>query len=134
MKAACRHALRQSQIVDDVVDGELLRMGERVGQRLHHPRAQQTLAGRTAPGLTAHMRAHQSERQLAGQQFVEGKPGPGQAFRRHVVRLGRTMQLLQCLDEAGKALARQPGRVLPFGYLGQAGDRAVHGLAQNAEA
>ena len=44
-----QHALRQGEIVDDVVDRLLLRMGERIGQRLEDARAQAALAGRPRP-------------------------------------------------------------------------------------
>ena len=84
-----QHALRQSEIVDDVVERLLLRMGERVRQRLEDARAQAAFAGVAAAGLAAHMRAHQRQRQLAGEQFVIGKPRPGKAFRMDVVRRRR---------------------------------------------
>ncbi len=88
-----QHALRASEVGDDVVDRLLLPMGERVRQRLQDARAQAALAGRAAAGLPAHMRAHQSERELAGQQFVIGEPRPGQSLGRDVVRLGRPVQM-----------------------------------------
>ena len=88
-----QHALRQSQIGDDVVDGALLRMGQRIGQRLHDLGAQRAFARRAAAGLTAHVGAHQRERELAGKQFVIGEPRPGETLRRDIVRLGRAMQL-----------------------------------------
>ena len=88
-----QHALRQRQVVDDVVDRPLLRMGQRIRQRFHDARAQQAFAGRAASGLAAHMRTHQGERELPGQQFVEGQPRPGAAFGRHVMRLRRPVQM-----------------------------------------
>ena len=121
-----QHALRAGEIGDDVVDRLLLRMGERIRQRLQDARAQAALAGRAAAGLPAHMRAHQSERELAGEQFVIGEPRPGQTLRRDVVRLGRPVQMAQRGGKGGKALARDPGLVLPFRQIGQAGERAIH--------
>ena len=89
--------------------------------------------GRAAAGLPAHMRAHQSERELAGEQFVIGEPRPSEALRRDVVRLGRPVQMAQRGGEGGKALARDPGLVLPFRQIGQAGERAVHRAPHIAE-
>ena len=79
------------------------------------------------------MRAHQGQRELAGEQFVIGEPRPGGTFRHHVMRLGRPVQLAQRGGEAGEALARDPGRVLPFGQVGQAAERLVHRAPHIAE-
>ncbi len=88
-----QHALRAGEVGDDVVDGLLLRMGERIGQAFEDARAQAALAGRAAAGLSAHVSAHQRQRELAGEQFVIGEPRPRQALRRDVVRLGRPVQM-----------------------------------------
>ena len=121
-----QHALGQSEIVDDVVERLLLRMGERIGQAFQDARAQGSGDGGAAAGLAAHMCAQQRQRQLAGEQFVIGKPRPGQTLGRHVVRLMRPMQIAQRVGEGGKALARDPRPVLPFRQTGQAGQRTVH--------
>ncbi len=121
-----QHALRAGEVGDDVVDRLLLRMGERIGQAFEDARAQAAFAGRAAAGLPAHMRAHQRERELAGQQFVIGEPRPRQALRQNVVRLGRPVQMAQRGGEGGKALARDPGLVLPFGQIRQPRQRVVH--------
>ncbi len=101
-------------------------MGQRVRQGFQNTRAQQTLAGRAAAGLPAHVRAQQRERELTGEQFVIGEPRPGQALGCNVVRLGRAMQMAQRLGECRETLARQPGFVLPFRQIGQTGERTVH--------
>ncbi len=88
-----QHTLRQRQIVDDLVDRALLRVGERIGQRLEDTRAHAAFAGGAASRLATHMRAHQSERQLAGKQFVEGEARRGQIFGKHVVRFRRPVQM-----------------------------------------
>ena len=75
-----QHALRAGEVGDDVVDRLLLRMRERIRQRLQDARAQAAFAGRAAAGLPAHMRAHQRQRELAGEQFVIGEPRPGRDF------------------------------------------------------
>ena len=128
-----QHALRAGKIGDDVVDRLLLRMGQRVRQRLHDVRAQAAFAGRAAAGLPAHVRADQCERELAGKQFVIGEPRPGRTLRRDVVRLGRPVQMAQRGGEGGKALARDPSLVLPFRQIGQAAERAVHRAPHIAE-
>ena len=128
-----QHALRAREVGDDVVDRLLLRMGERIGQRLEDARAQAAFAGRAAAGLPAHMGAHQRQRELAGEQFVIGQPRPGQALGRDVVRLVRPMQMAQGVGESGKALARDPGLVLPFRQCGQPRQRAVHRAPHIAE-
>ncbi len=53
-----QHTLRQSKIVDDVVDGLLLRMRERIGQRLENAGAHLAFAGCAAPSLPAHIGAN----------------------------------------------------------------------------
>ena len=128
-----QHALRTGEVGDDVVDRLLLRMGQRIGQALQDARAQAALAGRAAAGLPAHVRAHQRERELAGEQFVIGEPRPGRTLRRDVVRLGRPVQMAQRVGEGRKALARDPGLVLPFRQIGQARKRAVHRAPHIAE-
>ncbi len=88
-----QHALRQSEVVDDVVDRLLLRMRQRIRQRLEDTGTQKAFAGRAASRLPAQMRAHQRQRELPGQQFVISEPGPGEAFRQDVVRLGGPVQM-----------------------------------------
>ena len=76
---------------------------------------------------------NERERELAGEQFVIGEPRPGHAFGRDIVRLGWAVQMAQRAGESGKALARDPGLVLPFRQIGQAGERAVHRAPYIAE-
>ena len=72
-----QHPLRQSEVGRDVVERLLLRMRERIRQRLQYARPQASLAGAAAAGLTAHMCPDKRKRELPGQQFVIGKPRPG---------------------------------------------------------
>ena len=110
-----QHALRLGEVGDDVVDRLLLRMGERIGQRLEDARAQAAFAGAAAAGLPAHMGAHQRERELAGEQFVIGKPRPGRHFPA-ATSCGsrRPVQMAQRVGKGWEVLARDPGFVLPF--------------------
>ena len=128
-----QHALRAGEVGDDVIDRLLLPMRQRIGQALEDARAQASFAGRAAAGLPAHMRAHQRQRELAGEQFVVGEPRPSQTFRRDVVRRGRPVQMAQRGGEGRKTLARDPGLVLPFRQIGQTGERAIHRAPHIAE-
>ena len=104
-----------------------------VGQRLEDARAQPPFAGAAAAGLPAHMRAHQRQRELAGEQFVIGKPCPSGTFRRDIARFGRPMQMAQRVGEARKLFARHPGFILPFRQIGEAGERCIHRAPHIAE-
>jgi hypothetical protein len=61
-----QHPLRQSEVGGDVVERLLLRMRERVRQRLQYAPPQAALAGAAAAGLTAHVCAHKRKRELSG--------------------------------------------------------------------
>ena len=128
-----QHALRARKVGDDVVDRLLLRMGERIRQRLEDARAQAAFAGRASAGLPAHVRAQQRQRELTGEQFVIGEPRPGQTLGRDIVRLGRPVQRAQCVGKRGKPLARDPCGVLPLRQRRQTFQRAVHRAAHIAE-
>ena len=118
------HAMRQRKVGDDVVDRADLRRRQRIGQRRDHLGAQQAFAGAAAAGLAALVRAHQRERELAGEQFVIGEPRPGRTFGQQVAGLGGAVQALERLGEAGKLVALEPGRILPFRQPRQLGQRA----------
>ena len=57
--------------------------------------AQMAVAGMAVAGRTAQLRPHQRQRQLAGQQFVEGKPRPERAIRQDVGQFDRDMDAVQ---------------------------------------
>ena len=69
-----QHPVRLRQVGDDVLDGALLRRRERVGEGGDDSSRKQAFGGAAAAGALAQMRAQQRERQLAGEQFVIGKP------------------------------------------------------------
>ena len=76
---------RLGEIGDDVVDRARLRRRERIGQGrddLLRAAARRRVLGR--PAGRCMVRAHQRERELAGQQFVIGEPRPGRRFGRDV--------------------------------------------------
>src|SRR5260221_5459709 len=90
-----QHPLRAGEVRGDVVDRFLLGMRERVGQCLQDAGAETPFTGTAAARLTAHVRAHQCQRQLSGKQFVVGKSRPSPTFRLDVMRLCWPMQLAE---------------------------------------
>ena len=57
--------------------------------------AQMAVAGMAVAGRTAQLRAHQRQRQLTGQQFVEGEPRPERAIGQDVGQFDRHMDAVQ---------------------------------------
>ena len=125
-----QHAIGLREVGNNVVDGALLRGRKRIGQGRNNPRAQKSLGGAAAAGPRAHVAAQERQRELAGKQFVVGKPRPRCAGRFKVGRLSRVMHAAQRFGEAWKAIALEPGGVLPFRELGQAMKRQIERLAQ----
>ena len=76
-----QHAFGLGEIGDDLGDRARLRARQRIGQRLDQLLAQVPGAGGGAAGGPAQMRAHQRERELAGEQFVIGEPRPRRRCR-----------------------------------------------------
>ena len=69
--------------------------------------AQMAVAGMRAAGGAAEMRAHERERELAGEQFVIGEPRPGRALAAAMSAARRPMQRAQRLGEGRKAARAQ---------------------------
>ena len=90
------------------LDGLGLRRRQRVGQRGDDLGAQQAFAGAAAAGLAALVRAHQRERELAGEQFVIGEPRPCRAFRQQVAEVARPVQGLERVGEGREFVALEP--------------------------
>ena len=86
-----QHPHRLLQIVGDRGRGLSLRGGQRVGQRVDDLLAQMAVAGMAVAGGPAQLRAHQRQRQLPGEQFVEGEPRPERAVGQDVGQLDRLM-------------------------------------------
>ena len=124
-----QHPVRLGEIGDDVGHGAGLRRGQRVGQRFDDALAQPAFRRAAVAGALAHLRANQRQRQLAGEQFVIGKPRPGRSGRLQIVRRLWPMDGMQRGGEIRIILAGEPGRILPFRQLRDALERAVHRLA-----
>ena len=125
-----QHAVRLRQVGDDVLDRALLRRRERIGQGSDDPRAQTAFGGAAAAGALAQMRAQERERELAGEQFVIGKPRPCRAVRHEVVGRRRAVDAAQRVGEARKARCAGATRAsCHSGSCGQAFEREVDRLA-----
>ena len=79
------------------------------------------------------MCAHQRKRELAGEQFIIGKPRPCRILRKDIVWLRWPVQMTQCRCKGGKPFARDPGFVLPFRQIRQTAQSAVHCAPDIAE-
>ncbi len=78
------------------------------------------------------MVAHQRDGELAGEQLIEGKPGPCGMHGREVVGFGRRVGAGERGFPVGPAVAREIGGVLPLGQSGRAFDGAGDRLLDRA--
>ena len=124
-----QHAIGLREVGNNVGDRALLRRRERIGQGRGNPRAQNAFGRAAAAGARAHVPAQKRKRELAGEQFVIGEPRPRRARRLEIGGARRTMDTAQRFGEARKAVALEPGGVLPFGKIGQAIERQIERLA-----
>ena len=90
-----QHPHRLAQILGDGGDRLALRGRQRIGQGVDDLVAQMAVAGVAVAGRTPQLRAHQRQRQLTGQQFVEGKPRPERAIGQDVGEFDRHMHAVQ---------------------------------------
>ncbi len=72
------------------------------------------------------MRAQQSERELARQQFVVSEPRPRRAVGLDVFGRLRAMDLAERFGKARIVVALAPRRILPFRQIRQAIERRIH--------
>ncbi len=109
------HPFRLAEVGDDRIERTMLGQGQRIGQGRDDRAAQVAVAGMCAPGALSIVRAHQPERELAGEKFVIGEPGPRRALRREVVHVLRPMQGMECRTEGRETVLDLERRILPFG-------------------
>ena len=129
-----QHPHRLAQIVGDRGGRVALRRRQRIGQGVDDPVAQVPVAGIAVAGRAAQLRAHQRQRQLAGEQFVEGEPRPERAVRQDVGRVRRgTCTRLSASANRRKAAAAHHFRADPFRQVGQLLQRLRDRAAQRAE-
>ena len=128
-----QHADRLAQIVGDRSRGLLLRRRQRIGQRVDDPAAQMAVAGVAVARGPAQLRPHQRQRQLTGQQFVEGKPRPIRTIGQDIRQLDRHMHAVQRFGDRRKFAAADHFRTDPLRQLRQLLQRLRHRAPQRAE-
>ena len=128
-----QHADRLAQILGDGRRRLALRRRQRVRQRVDDPVAQMAVAGMAIAGGTAQLRAHQRQRQLTGQQFVEGKPRPVGAVGQDIRQFDRHMHAVQRFRDVRKLAAADDFRADPFRQVRQLLQRLRHRAAHRAD-
>ena len=128
-----QHAHRLPQIVGDGGHRLALRSRQRIGQRVDDLLAQMAVAGVAVAGRPAQLRADQRQRQLAGEQFVEGKPRPERAVGQDVGEFDRHMDAVQRFGDGREFAAADHFRTDPFRQRRKLLQRLRHRAAQRAE-
>ena len=90
-----QHPHRLAQILGDGGNRLALRGRQRIRQRVDDLLAQMAVAGVAVAGRAPQLRADQRQRQLTGEQFVEGKPRPERAIGQNVREFDRDMHTVQ---------------------------------------
>ena len=128
-----QHPDRLAQIVGDRGGGLLLRRRQRIGQRVDDPAAQMAVAGVALARGPAQLRPHQRQRQLTGQEFVEGKPRPERAVGQYIGQLDRDMDAVQRFGKRREFAAADHFRADPLRQVRQLLQRLRHRPPQRAE-
>ena len=128
-----QHPHRLAQILGDGGDCLALRRRQRVRQGVDDLVAQMAVAGIAVAGRTPELRAHQRQRQLAGQQFVEGEPRPERAIGQNVGEFDRHMHAVERFADRRKAAAADDFRADPLGQIRQFLQRLRDRAAQRTE-
>ena len=116
-----QHAVGRGHVGVDLGDGAGLRGGERERQRRHELRADAAVARDRAAALRLEALAHDGERELAGEQLVEGEPLPGGGRGRDIGRILGPVQAAQRSAKLGQPRAsRQRGSC----HSGKSGTRS----------
>ena len=127
-----QHALGRGEIGADIGERSCLRSGQAERQRRDDCRAVAPRADAGAPGQHAHPRPHQQQRQLIGEQLVEGEAHARRAFGRNILGPPRIVHGAKRLGEARRAQALERSGVDPFRQAGNACKRAQRRAMQNA--
>ena len=110
-----QHALRRADVGGDLARAPCCcERGQREGQRVGDAGADAAVAVTLAPALGLEAVADDAERQLVGQQLVEGEALPGRARRRDVGGLLRRCRRRKAALKLGQPRGRSQRRVLPF--------------------
>ena len=118
-----QHADRLRHVGADLRQHPLLPRGQAEGQGAQHRPAEPAVAGERPPGLAGGALADQGERQLAGEQLVEGEALARRPIQRHLVGARRLVQAPECFPEARPAPPLEQGPILPFRQLGEVLER-----------
>ena len=128
-----QHPQRLVEVVGDGFRGLLLRWRQCVGQRVDDLVTQMSVARIALTRRAAELRAHQRQRQLPSQEFVEGEARPERVLRQDVGEFARLVNTMQRFGNRRKRTAPQHFGTDPFRQAGQLGKRLRHGAADRAD-
>jgi len=114
-----QHPHRLAEIAGNGFRGVLLRDGQRIGQCIDDLAPQMAVAGIAHAGRPPQLRAHQRQRELAREQFVEGEARPERPVRQDVCQFDRIVYPVQRLGDGGKRAAPQHLGADPFRQVGE---------------
>ena len=127
-----QHALFACHVLQNLCNGRLLAVRQREGQGVDDRAAQRAGRDHRSACNLAQALAHKGERNLAGQEFVIGKPATGGRLRIEIRLVSRIVQAVDGVEGRGKTLPLQQGLLDPFRQVRNAGDGRLHRLAQHA--
>ena len=128
-----QHPHRLAQILGDGGDRVALRRRQRIRQRIDDAAAQMAVAGVAIAGRAAQLRADQRQRQLTGQQFVEGEPRPERTIGQDVREFDRDMDAGERFPDRRELAAADHLRADPFRQLRELLQRLRDRPAQRAQ-
>ena len=125
------HAGIRCHIRRDLVERPGLGVGQPPGEGGQDLVPEHARAGRGTSPLVPHMRPHQSQRQLVGEQFVVGEPAARRRFRRQIILGFGAVQGFQRLPPCRPGMFLPERRIEPFGEDGSQREGAADGLGQH---
>ena len=128
-----QHSHRLAQILGDGRGRLALRGCQGVGQGVDDPVTQMAVASVAVARRAPQLRAHQRQRQLTGEQFIEREPRPERAIGQNVGEFDRQMHAIECLPNGRKAAAANDFRADPLGKIRQFQQRLRDRAAQRTE-
>ena len=131
-----QHLLVGDEVAPDVLDGLHLGGGEPEGQGALQALDQMPVARVHPTRQPPHPASHEGEGKLGGEQFVIGEAPARSRFGDGVLgelrRIVRSVEAEERLPEIGQGVAVEPGRVLPFGQVGDLVERRADIAADHA--
>ncbi len=129
-----QHPQRRRHVAGDLGERLALPHGQREGQGADHFLVQRARRGERTARQALLVRAHQRDRELVGQQLVEGEALARRRQGQEIVGRLRRMRGQQRIAPRRPFLAREPGRVLPFRQRLHTQQRGVDRLLHHLEA